>query len=227
MTGTYALARRPEDIVPALLAHLNSLDTEVMLNFYDPEGMLVDAQGVPQVGREAIRAELRKYFSLGLPMKITARHIFVAGDIASLVLDWSYTGTGACGTATRRTTRCGSPTRRSRRSRAPRRRRVLALPDRQSLRHGAAHGSVRCRRVPRRIRAGAASSRATARPTAASGTRCPAPASIAGRPARRAPRTRASCASTTPWTRRAPRDAGRAGAAGAAAEPESLIFCPG
>lgn len=97
MTGTYALARRPEDIVPALLAHLNSLDTEVMLNFYDPEGMLVDAQGVPQVGREAIRAELRKYFSLGLPMKITARHIFVAGDIASLVLDWSYTGTGPDG----------------------------------------------------------------------------------------------------------------------------------
>ena len=42
MTGSYALARRPEDIVPALLAHLNSLDTEVMLDFYDPEGMLVD-----------------------------------------------------------------------------------------------------------------------------------------------------------------------------------------
>lgn len=99
MTGTYALARRPEDIVPALLAHLNSLDTEVMLNFYDPEAMLVDARGVPQVGREAIRAELQTYFSLGLPMQISARHIFVAGDIASLVLDWSYTGTAPDGRA--------------------------------------------------------------------------------------------------------------------------------
>lgn len=97
MTGTYALARRPEDIVPALLAHLNSLDTEIMLGFYDPEGMLVNAQGVPQVGRDAIRRELAGYFSLGLPMQITARHIFVAGDIASLVLDWSYRGTGPDG----------------------------------------------------------------------------------------------------------------------------------
>lgn len=97
MPDEFALPARPEDIVPALLAHLNSLDTEIMLGFYDPEAMLVDAQGVPQVGRDAIRAELKKYFSLGLPMSITARHIFVAGDIASLVLDWSYKGTGPDG----------------------------------------------------------------------------------------------------------------------------------
>jgi uncharacterized protein (TIGR02246 family) len=97
MTHTYTLPKTPEDIVPALLKHLNSLDTEIMLNFYDPEGMLVDATGVPQVGRDAIRTELKKYFSLGLQMQITARHIFVAGDIASLVLDWSYQGTTADG----------------------------------------------------------------------------------------------------------------------------------
>ena len=99
MQATYELARRPEDIVPALLAHINSLDTEVMLGFYDPQGVLVDADGVPQAGAAAIRAELRKYFSLGLPMSITARHIFVAGDIASLVLDWSIVGTGPDGQA--------------------------------------------------------------------------------------------------------------------------------
>ncbi len=99
MTVNYQLAERPEDIVPALLQHLNSLDTEVMLGFYDSEGILVNAQGVPQAGRDAIRAELAKYFSLGLSMQITARHIFVAGDIASLVLDWSYIGTARDGSA--------------------------------------------------------------------------------------------------------------------------------
>jgi len=95
MTDTYALPKHPDEIVPALLNHLNSLDAEIMLNFYDPEGMLVNAAGVPQVGRAAIKAELEGYFRLGLPMHITARHIFVAGDIASLVLDWSYKGTAA------------------------------------------------------------------------------------------------------------------------------------
>ncbi|WP_296953006.1 nuclear transport factor 2 family protein [uncultured Massilia sp.] len=93
----YRLADRPEGIVDALLAHINSLDEDVMLGFYDPEGMLVDADGVAQRGPDAIRAELRKYFRLGLPMRISARHIFVAGDIASLVLDWSIVGTGPDG----------------------------------------------------------------------------------------------------------------------------------
>lgn len=98
MSAPLALPRHPDEIVPSLLKHLNSLDTEVMLNFYEPEAMLVDAAGVPQIGREAIRAELAKYFRLGLPMRIDARHIFVAGDTASLVLDWSYQGIAADGT---------------------------------------------------------------------------------------------------------------------------------
>ena len=98
MTQKYALSKTPEGIVDSLLAHLNSLDVEVMLNFYDDEGMLIDAAGNPQVGREAIGAELKKYFSLGLQMSIVQRHMFVAGDIAELILDWSYIGNAPDGT---------------------------------------------------------------------------------------------------------------------------------
>lgn len=97
MTAKFALPTVPEDIVPALLAHLNSLDVETMLGFYDPHAMIIDAAGKPHVGREAIGAELAKYFSLGLQMSITQRHLFVAGDIASLILDWSYVGTARDG----------------------------------------------------------------------------------------------------------------------------------
>ncbi|OAE49145.1 YybH family protein [Agrobacterium tumefaciens] len=97
MTTKLALSSTPEGIVPALLAHLNSLDVDTMLGFYDPEGLIVDAAGVAHVGREAIGRELSKYFSLGLQMSITQRHLFVAGDIASLILDWSYIGTARDG----------------------------------------------------------------------------------------------------------------------------------
>jgi ketosteroid isomerase-like protein len=99
MTTKLALSSTPEGIVPALLAHLNSLDVETMLGFYDPEGLIVDAAGVAHVGKEAIGKELAKYFfSLGLQMSITQRHLFVAGDVASLILDWSYIGTARDGT---------------------------------------------------------------------------------------------------------------------------------
>jgi ketosteroid isomerase-like protein len=35
--------------------------------------------------------------SLGLPLEAKARHMFVAGDIAQIVLDWSIDGTGPDG----------------------------------------------------------------------------------------------------------------------------------
>ena len=34
---------------------------------------------------------------LGLPLKAEARHVFVAGDIAQIVVDWSIDGTGPDG----------------------------------------------------------------------------------------------------------------------------------
>ena len=97
MSNPYVLAITPDGIVDSLLVHFNSLDVDVMLGFYDKEAILIDAAGHPQVGTAAIATELKKYFSFGLPMHITARHIFVAGDIASLVLDWSIVGTGPDG----------------------------------------------------------------------------------------------------------------------------------
>lgn len=93
----YALASTPEGIVDSLLTHINSLDVNVMLGFYENDAILINAKGEPQRGREAIAAELAGYFSFGLPMQITARHIFVAGGIASLVLDWNIVGTGPDG----------------------------------------------------------------------------------------------------------------------------------
>ncbi len=98
MTQKLTLASTPDGIVPALLAHLNSLDVETMLGFYDPDGMIIDAGGRPHVGRAAIGAELARYFALGLQMSITQRHMFVTGNIASLILDWSYIGTARDGT---------------------------------------------------------------------------------------------------------------------------------
>jgi ketosteroid isomerase-like protein len=89
---TYELATSPEGIVGALLKHINSLDVETMLGFYDPEAQMINAAGEPQIGRDAIAAELETYFSLGIEIEITQRHLYVAGNIAELILDWNLTG---------------------------------------------------------------------------------------------------------------------------------------
>jgi hypothetical protein len=44
-----------------------------------------------------IAAELERDLSLRLPLEAKARHVFVADDIAQIVLDWSIDGTGPDG----------------------------------------------------------------------------------------------------------------------------------
>jgi ketosteroid isomerase-like protein len=60
----------------------------------------LDAQGglsnVDEMVRD-IAAELERDLKLGLPLKAKARHVFVADDIAQLVVDWSIDGTGPDG----------------------------------------------------------------------------------------------------------------------------------
>ena len=48
-------------------------------------------------GPAEIAAELERDLRLGLPLEAKARHVFVAGDIAQIVLDWSIDGTGPDG----------------------------------------------------------------------------------------------------------------------------------
>ncbi len=86
------LSRTSEGIVASLLQHFDSMDVDVMCRFYEPEAILVSANGEPQRGISAIRTELLRYYSVQLPMAIVARHIFVADTLASLVLDWNIVG---------------------------------------------------------------------------------------------------------------------------------------
>ena len=92
MAAQPELSRTPEGIVPSLLQHFNSMNVDVMCGFYEPDAILVSANGEPQRGIPAIRAELLKYYAVQLPMVIIARHVFVADTIASLVLDWNIVG---------------------------------------------------------------------------------------------------------------------------------------
>lgn len=97
LSAQYTLATTPEGIAASLLEHFNSMDVKVMLGFYHADAILVGQSGESFSGPAAIGAELEKYYSFGLPMQATARNIFVAGDTAQIVLDWSISGKGPDG----------------------------------------------------------------------------------------------------------------------------------
>ena len=80
-----------------LRERFNSGEVSAMMTLYEPEAVLIAKDGQPVTGHAEIAAELERDLRLGLPLEAKARHVFVAGDIAEIVLDWSIDGTGLDG----------------------------------------------------------------------------------------------------------------------------------
>ena len=97
MSDSSALATEPEDVVASLLERFNSGKVSAMLAHFEPGAVFVARDGRAITDPTEIAAELERDMSLGLPLKAEARHVFVAGDIAQIVLDWSIDGTGPDG----------------------------------------------------------------------------------------------------------------------------------
>ena len=97
MPESYALPAEPEGMAAALLERFNSGKVSAMMALYEPEAVLIAKDGRTVTGHTGIAAELERDLRLGLPLQANARHVFVAGDIAEIVLDWSIDGTGPDG----------------------------------------------------------------------------------------------------------------------------------
>jgi ketosteroid isomerase-like protein len=97
MSESYSLPTEPEGMAASLLERFNSGKVSAMLPLYEPEAVLIEKDGRTVTGHAGIAAVLERDLSLGLPLEVKARHVFVNGDIAEIVLDWSIDGTGPDG----------------------------------------------------------------------------------------------------------------------------------
>ena len=97
MSESYSLATEPEGVVASLLERFNSGKVSAMMTLYEPGAVFIARDGRTVTDRTEIAAELERDLSLGLPLEAKARHVFVAGDIAQIVVDWSIDGTGPDG----------------------------------------------------------------------------------------------------------------------------------
>jgi ketosteroid isomerase-like protein len=97
MSESFSLPTEPEGIVASLVERFNSGEVSAMMALYEPEAAMIAKDGRPITDRTEIAAELERDLRLGLPLEAKARHVFVAGDIAQIVLDWSIDGTGPDG----------------------------------------------------------------------------------------------------------------------------------
>jgi ketosteroid isomerase-like protein len=99
MSDSYPLPAKPEDIIPSLIKRFNSGDVSNQMAMYAPEAVFVANDGRTITDRAEIAAIIGRDIKLGLPLVINVRHVFVAGDTAQIVLDWSIDGKGPDGEA--------------------------------------------------------------------------------------------------------------------------------
>ncbi|MEV4713824.1 DUF4440 domain-containing protein [Micromonospora sp. NPDC049374] len=74
----------------------NTGDAAVVEQVYEPEGVFVAEPGQAVTGAARAAANER-FLDLGLPIDIRPRHVYVADDIALLIVDWTIDGRGADG----------------------------------------------------------------------------------------------------------------------------------
>ena len=90
------LATDPAQHPAAFSAAFNSGDPDRVDQVYEALGVLVTESGRPVTGadRAAANAALQ---ALGAPITVRPRHVYVADDIALLIVDWTIEGSGPDG----------------------------------------------------------------------------------------------------------------------------------
>jgi ketosteroid isomerase-like protein len=97
MSESFPLPTEPEGVIPSLLQRFNSGNIEAMMSLYAREAVFVANDGRTITDRAEFTAILEHDIKLSLPLKANVRHVFVGGDTAQIVLDWSIDGTGPDG----------------------------------------------------------------------------------------------------------------------------------
>ncbi|MBF9133014.1 DUF4440 domain-containing protein [Plantactinospora sp. S1510] len=74
----------------------NTGDAAAVERVYEPGAVLVPTPGRPVTG-PARAAANQRFLALGLPIEVRPRHVYVADDVALLLVDWKIDGTGTDG----------------------------------------------------------------------------------------------------------------------------------
>ncbi|NDU76655.1 DUF4440 domain-containing protein [Actinomadura sp. DSM 109109] len=87
------LAERPEDVPHVFADRFNAGDPAAVAAVYEEGAVFVPEPATPLTGGDAHDANAR-FLALGLPITVVPRHVYTAGDLALLIVDWVIEGEG-------------------------------------------------------------------------------------------------------------------------------------
>ncbi|WP_242883322.1 YybH family protein [Actinomadura litoris] len=85
--------------MPAVFAErFNSGDPDAVAEVYEEGAVFVPGPGAPVTGQPAHDANAQ-FVRMGAPIKVRPRHVYTAGDVALLIVDWVIQGTATDGSS--------------------------------------------------------------------------------------------------------------------------------
>jgi ketosteroid isomerase-like protein len=94
---SFPLPTEPEQVIPSLVERFNSGEISNHMALYAAEAVFVANDGRVITDHAEIAAIIGRDIKLGLPLVTNVRHVFVAGDTAQIIVDWSIDGTAPDG----------------------------------------------------------------------------------------------------------------------------------
>ncbi|MFI0406298.1 YybH family protein [Actinomadura sp. 3N508] len=92
------LADRPDDVPAVFAERFNGGDPAALAEVYEDGAVFVPEPGTPLTGAAAHAANVQ-FMDLGVPIRVNPRHVYTAGDLALLIVDWVIDGVDRAGHA--------------------------------------------------------------------------------------------------------------------------------
>ena len=98
MSTAAAVSRAtPEQVLEAVVEGINSGDFEMLMSLYEPGAAFATEPGSLAPGLGGIREALGGFVAMKGKLELEVKRVLQAGDLALVVGEWSFTGTGPHG----------------------------------------------------------------------------------------------------------------------------------
>jgi uncharacterized protein (TIGR02246 family) len=96
-TATAVSRATPEQVLEAVVEGINSGDLEMLIALYEPAAAFATEPGTLAPGLGGIREALGGFVAMNGKLELEVKRVLEAGDLALVVGEWSFTGTGPDG----------------------------------------------------------------------------------------------------------------------------------
>jgi uncharacterized protein (TIGR02246 family) len=96
-TATTLSTETPEQVLDAVVEGINSGNFDLLMSLYEPEAAFATRPGSLARGLPGICEALDGFVAMNGKLELQVRRVLEVGDLALVIGDWTFTGTGPVG----------------------------------------------------------------------------------------------------------------------------------